>query len=270
MLVRFPLHPTNQHMWKFWSVVFMLALVITAKGRAKQLFKFESGSEQTALLELYTSEGCNSCPPAEEQLTQLRNSPRLWKDFVPVAFHVDYWNQLGWKDPWSTAEFSERQQSYAQAWHSGNVYTPCFILNGKEWHGWLTGRNGPPVSHQLAGILTVTSGDTNLWQASFFPEKPANTRYEIHATLLIGGISSDVKAGENKGRRLKHDFAAMYLVHFGMAASNGVVQGKFILDTPPFDSEKTLAIAVWVTRAGQLEPLQATGGWLVPQAKKSL
>ncbi|MEI9864471.1 MAG: DUF1223 domain-containing protein [Limisphaerales bacterium] len=76
-------------------------------------------------------------------MSGLTTSPRLWKDFAPVAFHVDYWDYLGWKDRWSDAAFSERQRAYAQVWHAENIYTPEFVLNGKEWHDWFTAKTGP-------------------------------------------------------------------------------------------------------------------------------
>ena len=102
------------------------------------------------------------------------------------------------------------------------------------------------------------------------PEKPADAPYEIHAAVLAGGIVSDVKAGENKDRRWNHDFAVVNLVQIGMTISNGVANGEFILNLPRTGAGagagKTLALTVWVTRAGQLEPLQATGGWLIPPA----
>ena len=230
--------------------------------------RFQSSHGRTALLELYTSEGCSSCPPAEAWLSGLRDSPKLWKDFAPVAFHVDYWNSLGWKDVFSDAAFSDRQRAYAQMWRSENIYTPEFVLNGKEWHNWFTGKNGPSASGELAGILTVTSTDTNRWQAVFVPEKAAETHYEIHAALLAGGAGSDVKAGENKGRHLNHDFAVVNLVQIGMTTSNGVAKGKFIIDTQQTNSGKTLALTAWVTRGGELEPLQTTGGWLIPPVRK--
>jgi hypothetical protein len=96
-------------------------------------FSFKSGENQAALVELYTSEGCSSCPPAEAWLSRLKDGPGLWKEFVPVAFHVDYWDYLGWRDKWSAEAFSARQRAYASAWHNDNIYTPGFILNGSEW-----------------------------------------------------------------------------------------------------------------------------------------
>ena len=198
----------------------------------------------------------------------LKDSPRLWKDFAPVAFHVDYWNYLGWKDAWSDAEFSERQRSYAQLWHSENIYTPELVLNGKEWHNSFTGKSGPKSAGEKVGVLSVASGDMKLWRVSFNPAKDSGARYAIHAALLAGGIVSNVKAGENQGRRLNHDFAVVNLVQIGMTTSNGVAKGKFSLNPPRAGAGKTLALTVWVTRAGQLEPVQATGGWLNPPAMK--
>ncbi len=192
----------------------------------------------------------------------LKDSPDLWKTFVPAAFHVDYWNSLGWKDRWSSPEFTERQRAYAEAWKSESVYTPCFVVNGKESHGWFNGRKIPMEVGGDVGVLTVSSADTNLWSASFVPAKPTDTRYEIHAALLVGGLNSDVQAGENRGRRLQHEFAALNLVQMAMTTSNGTATGRFITDTARSNVKKDLAIAVWVTQAGKLEPIQATGGWL--------
>jgi hypothetical protein len=91
---------------------------------------FQSSTRQVSLLELYTSGGCSSCPPAETWLSKLKTSGGLWRDFVPVAFHVDYWNNLGWKDRFSDEQYTERQKSYAQLWSASNIYTPEFVLNG--------------------------------------------------------------------------------------------------------------------------------------------
>ena len=222
------------------------------------------------MLELYTSEVCSSCPPAEAWLSGLKESPRLWKDFAPVAFHVDYWDYLGWKDSWSDAEFSERQRSYAQLWHAENIYTPEYVLNGQEWRNWFTGKNGPKSDNERVGILAVTSTDTNRWQVSYVPEKISNAHYEIHAAWLVGGIISDVKAGENRGRKLPHDFAVANLVQIGLTNTNGWARGKFILAPPRTNAGKTSALAVWVTRAGELQPLQSTGGWIIAPSQNKL
>src|SRR5271156_2248162 len=121
--------------------------------------QFQSSERQVALVELYTSEGCSSCPPAESWLSKLKNKPGLWSDFVPVAFHVDYWNGLGWRDKLSSEEYSERQRNYARDWSEDEVYTPEFVLNGKEWRNWFGFRGAPSASATKTGILQVSSTD---------------------------------------------------------------------------------------------------------------
>lgn len=251
------------------NLVLVLPLFATLIAAAQMpAIQFQSPREQTALLELYTSEGCSSCPPAEAWLSRLQDSPRLWRDFAPVAFHVDYWNYLGWKDAWSDGSFAERQRAFAQLWHSDNIYTPEFVLNGREWHNWFTGKKGPLSTGAIAGVLTVTSSDTNHWQVRFAPECAPAAHYQIHAALLAGGVISEVQAGENQGRRLTHDFLVINFVEIGLAVSDNAGKGKFLLAAPAHATGKTLALAAWVTRAGELEPLQATGGWLIPPTGK--
>ncbi|HSH39027.1 MAG TPA: DUF1223 domain-containing protein, partial [Chthoniobacterales bacterium] len=98
--------------------VLLATVAFNAAATAAEV-KFQSGPVRTHLLELFTSEGCSSCPPAERWVSELRANPRLWKDFVPVAFHVDYWDRLGWPDRFAKKAFTGRQQAYAAAWRSG-------------------------------------------------------------------------------------------------------------------------------------------------------
>src|SRR5580765_4331045 len=127
---------------------------------------FESVDRKATLLELFTSEGCSSCPPAESWLSRLKESPGLWKEFVPVAFHVDYWDYLGWRDPWSSKTFTDRQHAYANAWRSDSVYTPGFVFNGKEWRAWARSKSVPSTA-VISGLLKVTSADLKNWDVSF-------------------------------------------------------------------------------------------------------
>src|SRR5512140_2722359 len=114
----------------------LIAVVVLGAGAQDPPLVLQSGPAQTTLLELFTSEGCNSCPPAERWLTSLKASPGLWKEFVPVAFHVDYWDRTGWRDPWSSQAFSDRQRAYAASWNNKSVYTPGFVLDGTECRDW--------------------------------------------------------------------------------------------------------------------------------------
>jgi hypothetical protein len=222
---------------------------------------FQSSDTQTSLLELYTSEGCSSCPPAEKWFSSFKKSSALWKDFVPVAFHVDYWNYLGWRDPWSSRDFTDRQHAYARAWRSDSVYTPGFALNGKEWRAWSRSKS-IPTSTAKPGTLKVTSADLTNWAVMFTPITASGETYEAHAALLASGLTSDVKAGENKGQRLEHDFIVTLLKSLLLSSAGNKAQGSFELVLPKGELAKSSALAVWVTRSGSLEPLQAAGGWL--------
>jgi len=229
---------------------------------------FESHERQTALLELFTSEGCSSCPPAESWLSQLKQKPGLWSDFVPVAFHVDYWDYLGWRDKWASHEFSDRQRDYAQTWGTDSVYTPGFVLNGKEWRNWFGLRKVPTGSQTTAGVLRIVSEDANRWSVSFVPASSGASNYEVHAALLVSGVSSEVKRGENAGRHLLHDFAALTLLTQTLTPKNKGFQATFLIDTKKNLTEGRLALAFWTTHSGHLEPIQAAGGWLSSPQKK--
>ena len=145
----------------FMSLIAPLWLVTAGASEAI----FESGPTKVHLLELYTSEGCSSCPPAEAWLGKLKENKRLWRDFVPVAFHVDYWDRLGWRDRFASKEWTQRQQILSARWNSGTVYTPAFVLDGNESRAV-----EPDVSHQNVGVLRLKlSGDEA--RVSFTPHE---------------------------------------------------------------------------------------------------
>jgi len=215
--------------------------------------RFSSGATRAHLIELYSSEGCSSCPPAEKWLGDLRDEPGLWRDFVPVAFHVAYWDQLGWRDRFASQEFTARQYAYANQWGSNSVYTPGLVLDGAEWRSTF-GRHLPSPSTEKTGVLSVEYADGGVCRVDF----TAAGDYEVHTAVLGGGITSAVRAGENEGRTLRHDFVALAVVHAPLKA--GMVELK--LPMPAVAGVTRHALAVWVTRRGELTPLQATGGWL--------
>jgi hypothetical protein len=223
---------------------------------------FQSSETQTSLIELYSSEGCSSCPPAEAWLSGLKNSKGLWRDFVPVAFHVDYWDYLGWRDPWASKQFTQRQHAYASQWRSQSVYTPGLVLNGKEWHDWSAQKDGPSRSALKAGVLKISSTDSNHWQVSFSPTGQSAGDYEAHGVLLENELHSDVKAGENRGRRLNHDFVVTSLITSPLKKDGEVFIGELELKDSGKGAAQHPAIAVWVTRTGRLDPLQSVGGLL--------
>ena len=236
------------------SAALLLAVLLIASARGGEIV-FESKPARTHLLELFTSEGCSSCLLAEAWLSNLKNEPRLWQDFVPVAFHVDYWDHLGWRDPFASKLWTERQADYSARWKQESVYTPAFVLDGKEWHyGAL-----PAAAAETPGILKITINGERV-TVVFKPATNAGRHYEIHLARLGFAMSADVTAGENNGRKLIHDFVVLGLINEGIKSSPKELRLPADSSAPMGNSRS--AIAAWVTQSGQIEPIQAAGGWL--------
>jgi hypothetical protein len=216
----------------------------------------QSGPARVHLLELFTSEGCSSCPPAEKWFSTLRPSPRLWKDFVPVSFHVDYWDGLGWKDALASKAFTSRQYRYAVSWGMTSVYTPGYVLDGREWRGADVSRL--PAAGGPAGTLTATWRETGEVQILFSPSAKSAAHWQANAALLAFGVGADVKGGENAGRKLVHDFVALAAEQAPMTDE---AQGARATINLPAARAKhgQSALAVWVVEAGKVEPVQAAG-----------
>lgn len=222
--------------------------------------RFESGPQQTALLELYTSEGCSSCPPAETWLSRLKSDSGLWKKFVPLAFHVDYWDRLGWRDRFSSREWTERQGRYAALWRSESVYTPAVVLNGNELRNW-SGASLTVPNDKAAGLLAATTSDGKKFAIEFRPAPGATGNWDAHLALLGSEISSKIEAGENNGRNLQHDFVVLGLRDSPLQGE-GEVRRASLTNPAASAAGARLAVAIWVSLRDRLAPAQAVGGWL--------
>jgi hypothetical protein len=220
--------------------------------------RFESSETQSSLVELFTSEGCSSCPPAEKWMGAFKSSPDLWKKIVPVAFHVDYWDRLGWRDRFAKPEFTSRQRRYIGAWGGDSVYTPGFVVNGKEWRSWFGG-NAMPTTSAKVGVLRVLLGDDGKLSATFAPETTQLRNLALNVALLGNDLESDVKGGENSGRKLRHDFVVLDLIKTEMARETSRWIGSVTLPMPS-GADKPSALAAWITE--NATPIQATGGWV--------
>jgi hypothetical protein len=159
-----------------------------------------SATSQAAplVVELFTSEGCSSCPPADRWLSGLRGR----KDVVALAFHVTYWDRLGWKDRFASAEATERQSLLARVAGASNVYTPQVVASGQDWTRWphLPTPNRPtPVSLSLARLgdqVTASIGHRS---------DGADGPLAGYWAVIEDGHASRVSAGENAGENLRHD-----------------------------------------------------------------
>jgi hypothetical protein len=175
----------------------------------------ESGPGTAALVELYTSEGCSSCPPAERWLGTLsKRYPGT--AVVPLALHVDYWDYIGWKDPYAKREFSLRQRKLSQLQRMALVYTPQVVLQGRDFRRWGTRAfdeaveqiNSQPAKARLK--LSLVRADTRGLEVEASAEllKPAADA-ALYLAAYQSRLESRVTAGENRGRILTHDHVVL-------------------------------------------------------------
>lgn len=172
----------------------------------------ESGGNAFAVVELFTSEGCSSCPPADRLLAEIvAEANESGRRIFCLSFHVDYWNHIGWRDPYSNAVFSDRQRSYAQAFENGRIYTPQMVVNGRTE---FVGSNRSIAERAITSALSeavavglslnlVSSEPTEVvitYQVSELPKGAV-----VNFALVERGLFQEVKRGENSGRRLQHE-----------------------------------------------------------------
>lgn len=158
------------------------------------------------LVELFTSEGCSSCPPADKLLADIeRRQPIPNAQVFVLSEHVDYWNRLGWRDPFSTRGFSERQSSYADAFKNNGVYTPQMVVDG---HAEFVGSDGSKAREAIMAAanepkahIEVTAGDKLIVNVD---KVPGNADSDVLLAITEANLRIDVKNGENSGRMLAH------------------------------------------------------------------
>jgi hypothetical protein len=235
----------------------VLAASSLASGEAVIL---ESGKRPAALVELFTSQGCSSCPPADRWLSALADAPGLWRAFVPLAWHVDYWDGLGWKDRFASPLYSERQRAYARASALGMVYTPGMLVSGAEWTGWRHADSLPRPDGRTGRLrVVVRDGSARI---RFAPGPDAGEGpWTPHLAVLGSGLLTEIPRGENRGRTLREDFVVLGWLQ-GPPAVGGR-DARWELPVPAgTGGAPRRALAVWVSGPGGPGPVQATGGWL--------
>lgn len=220
----------------------------------------ESGPGRVSLVELYSSEGCSSCPAADRWFSGLRREPGLWTNFVPLVFHVHYWDDLGWKDVLARPEYTARQQAYAASWGSGSVYTPGVVLNGKEWRQWHSNKSVPAVT-AVGGRLKAEAAGGLKFRIRYEAGAPQAGDMKVQGALLGFGIEHDIARGENSGRKLAHDFVVLDLKQANLRQAGNVYEAELVFQAETRTAPQTGA-AFWVQSAGNPEPLQAAGGYL--------
>lgn len=198
-----------------------LALALLAVGSgpaiAGMTCQASSPAHRVALVELYTSEGCSSCPPADQWLSALSSSALSADKVLPLALHVDYWDYIGWKDRFAEPAYTKRQRGHAARNRLNSIYTPQVVTNGQDTRDWYRAGSflsrveaissqPSPVTMQLQasqtrpGSATVTVG-VDVQDASALSAGPAT----VHVVMYQNGLASEVSRGENAGRHLVHD-----------------------------------------------------------------
>jgi hypothetical protein len=240
-----------------WAV--FSSLLLTRPLAAQEPVSFSSGSAQATLLELFTSEGCSSCPPADRWYSTLLDHPRLWQSVVPVAFHVDYWNHLGWEDRFAHVDYGKRQRQYRAQDSTSGVYTPAVMAAGMEWRNWRYAQLKIPTTGQVSGLLRLDIRGSRFSASYDAAQLASGSELTLNVAILGFGMQSRIEAGENRGQLLEHDFAV--LGYRQLISKNGRWQGD-LPDAPLRGQAKRLAIAAWTSNNGSQQPLQALGGWL--------
>ncbi len=242
-----------------WRVLLVLGGIQVAAALSAQ--EMHSGGKPIALVELYTSQGCSSCPPADAFISSLLTHEGLFTSFIPMAFHVDYWNYLGWRDPYSSNAHSSRQRLMAQVSRSQRVYTPEVFVAGEEWRGILQG--GAGFDRVLArptapvGNLVVSLSVPRM-QVSFSGRLPEQAR--VNWAWLGAGLDTSVAAGENHGRKLRNDFVVLGIYQQSVDALPVVLD----IQPPPQRGQQRTALVVWLSSEADPRALQAVADWLQP------
>jgi hypothetical protein len=182
------------------SLIALAAGVSAAAALADDACTVRTGPQRNTVVELYTSEGCNSCPPADRWLSTLKPGGSV----VALAFHVDYWDRLGWVDRFASARYTERQYQRQAASGARFVYTPQVLLDGRDWRGWPA---APATAGTPAPVQLLLRRSAEGVQAEVSPREGAPLPAQLSAywAVLEDGLVSQVKAGENSGATLRHD-----------------------------------------------------------------
>lgn len=200
-----------------------------------------SGPAVTPVVELYTSEGCSSCPPADKWVSSLKGS-----GVVVQAFHVGYWDYIGWVDRFASPAYTRRQHEVADRNKLRSIYTPQAVLNGKDLPAW--GSRPPGDKEPAHAGIVLTQVGANQFEATVTPVAASQLAptWSAYWTVTEHGHNSKVRAGENAGEFLKHDFVVRQYTQAGDYPSAGASPQKLgfysIAATPGHERQINLVV----------------------------
>lgn len=259
---------------------------VAADALNEPAIEISSGEFKTPVVELYTSEGCSSCPPADDWLRKLGAS--LERDFnaVLLAFHVDYWNYLGWPDPYSKPEFTDRQRFAAANHRRRTIYTPAFLVDGREARAGrrivraIENANAQPAQADIEARVVRrgngvdngddhgddhgdnnSGGDVIRARIEVDNNAPNAAHYQMHVAVYESGITRRIGGGENRGRTLKHDFVVRHW-SAPIVIRRGLNHAEVDVDIPADWRRPNLGLAVVIQNRRTFETLQAVSASL--------
>lgn len=190
-------------------------------------------AKHPVLVELFTSEGCSSCPPADRLLTSLRTEKIGNAETITLSYHVDYWNSLGWKDRFSSAEFTRRQEAYARQFRLGSSYTPQMVVNGTaEFVGSNRAKANDVIGNatsEVVGTIDLTINGRKL--TADIQGLPGRSDATVYLAVAESGLFTKVGGGENSGSTLEHSSVVRHFVPIGKI-KNGESTSKIERDLP--------------------------------------
>lgn len=220
--------------------------------------KIESGTvnKQPVLVELFTSEGCSSCPPADKNLAFLeREQPSTQAEIITLALHVDYWDYLGWKDEFSSPLYNQRQESYGKKFKLDSIYTPQMVVDGEtEFVGNEPGKSVNTIikaaQAQKANVEISRLGDKLKIKITDFP---VHADSKVYLAVAEDNLSNKIKRGENSGQKLQHISVARELKSIGTidAKTNEFEMETSLMIQPKWDV-KNLKIIVFAQENASL------------------
>lgn len=202
------------------------------------------------VLELFTSQGCSSCPPADDLLNKVKKVEGT-SNVIALSYHVDYWNYIGWKDPFSKSEYSDKQRKYGQKFNSSSVYTPQVVVNGKEH---FVGSNESTLNSKIKSYsgknsdntvkISNISKDTN--NITFDYKIEGNvTNKQLRVVLVIDERTTSVSKGENKNRSLKNSNIVVSQLELDLNSNTG--KGSISIPSLVTSSDHLSLVSIIVT-----------------------
>ena len=223
----------------------------------------ESAAHRVAVLELYTSEGCNSCPPADRWLNSLQDRGYDANRVIPLAFHVDYWDYIGWRDRFAHPAYAQRQRSAADRNEASFVYTPQFMFNGLDirnpWKQGKLSEHLQPINKQPAQFTMHLEQrtDAKAVHVSLTLSNTATQRANVYVALFQNGLHSEIKAGENAGKKLYHEHVVRVFSNSIAVEPGETLLHELTIEFPRKSNTRQLGLATFAENAQSGATMQA-------------